>query len=386
MIPFKKSLFIFAGEPSGDLHGSHLLKTLKDLPSLKDYEFQGVAGPLMRKEGMVSFMTTEDFSVMGFSDVLLSLPSLIKKFYKIRNHILKENPEAVILIDYPGFNLRLASHLRKNGYHGKIVQYICPTVWAFGKKRIQVMENHLDLLLTIYPFEKKYFDHSTLQVKYVGHPLSHKIRNHIYKPLEINQSENLIAIFPGSREKEIKRNLPIILEGLKLFNSTSNELNVAISVANDKIQALIDNEIQASKSSKMHFSFIKKEYTYELMKMCHTAIAKSGTVTLELALHKKPTVVVYGLSTLNRWIAKFILRLKLPFYCIVNILQQREVFKELIENGFNPKNLAKTLRETQFNELTRNACIKSCFEIEKELEDNNPSEKAAKEIEKLLKC
>ena len=161
----------------------------------------------------------EEFQVMGFSDVLKALPRLWKHFYSLRNRILAEQPDAVILIDYPGFNLRLARALRQQGYGGKIIQYICPSVWAHGKQRIETLSLHYDLLLTIYPFESTYFEQSLLPVKYVGNPLEENIRTYSYQEnwketLHLPSSEHLIALFPGSRLGEIKKHVPMQLKRL----------------------------------------------------------------------------------------------------------------------------------------------------------------------------
>ena len=158
-------LFIFVGEKSADLHGEKILQALKQLdPAL---HISGVAGPRMRKVGIECILPMEDFQVMGFIDVFLALPKLVRQFYFVADQILSSNPKAVLFIDYPGFNLRMAKHLRKKGYKGKLCHYICPSVWAWGKKRIPLMAKHLDLLLTILPFEKNYFADTDLQVAYV---------------------------------------------------------------------------------------------------------------------------------------------------------------------------------------------------------------------------
>jgi len=371
-----KKIFIFAGEPSGDLHGSHLLKALKN--SIPNCQFEAVAGPLMRNVGVDQLLPMESFAVMGFTDVFLSLPGLIKKFYKVRNYILKSQPDAVILIDYPGFNLRLASILRKKGYTGKIVQYISPTVWAHGSNRIQQMSDTLNLLLTIYPFEKKYFENSPLKVEYIGHPLCQAIQNHHY--IEFKNDQPLIAIFPGSRSGEIKRNFIKILESAASFT----DVTFAISIANEKVKPLIEEILKTS--SLKNYILVPKEQTYELMKNCRTAIAKSGTVTLELALHEKPTVVVYELSRLNRFIAKRILKVNLPFYCIVNILGEGQVFPELIEQGFTSSNLTKHLLSIHVDGIARDTCIAECKRIKATLNELNPTEKAAYSILEVLSC
>lgn len=377
-----QNIFIFAGEPSGDLHGSHLIQALKNLKN--DYKIEAVAGPLMRLQDIDTYMEMEEFAVMGFTDVFLSLPDLIRKFYKIRNHILDTQPDVVILIDYPGFNLRLAAHLRKKGYTGKIVQYICPTVWAWGKNRIQKMNANLDLLLTIYPFEKDYFSKTTLQVDYVGHPISQTLQNYAYTSLGEKAEDHLIAIFPGSREGEIRRNLSKILMSIKHLKKLEPKTIFAISIANDKVLPIIQDMMHSSDLSEEDFMFVPKDKTYELMKACRTAIAKSGTVTLELALHQKPTVVVYELTFLNRFIAKYLMRVNLPYYCIVNILGKSEVFPELIEFGFTSENLSRNLSELNLDGEKREICIRKCQQIKALLAGTDAHQKAAFNIQRLL--
>lgn len=378
-----KNIFIFAGEPSGDLHGSHLVKALKNLSTGSILE--GVAGPLMREQGITFDLKMEDFAVMGFSDVFFSLPSLIKKFYKVRNHILQKTPEAVILIDYPGFNLRLARHLRKKGYSGKIIQYISPTVWAWGKKRIQQMNDTLDLLLTIYPFEKECFADTSLKVEYVGHPCFEKINTHLYTEFKA-KDEELIAIFPGSRLGEIRRNLQKILKSLKNIKQQEPKTKFAISIAEEAFKPIIFEMIKAENLNEEDFIFVPKNKTYELMRHSKTAIAKSGTVTLELALHKKPTVVVYELTLINRFIAKYIMGVNLSFYCIVNILNKNEVFPELIESGFTVENLSLHLNQLHNNAIIRQSCIEKCENVMKILKSDDPSKNAALSIMQALSC
>ena len=163
-------LFIATGEMSGDLHGAKLIHELLALqPNL---QIGAVAGPKMRELPITEFFPMESLRVMGFIDVFLALPKLARQFFAIRNQILKLNPKAVVFIDYPGLHLRLARSLRKKGFKGKLVHFICPTVWAWGKKRIPQMGKTLDLLLTLFPFEKKCFAHTKLPVQYVGHPLA----------------------------------------------------------------------------------------------------------------------------------------------------------------------------------------------------------------------
>lgn len=223
--------FLFAGETSGDLHGSHLIQAIQaiDTSSL----VSGVGGPRMRQQKFDCFVAMEEFQVMGLSDVLKALPKLWRLFFSVRNQILKTKPDAVILVDYPGFNLRLAKSLRKKGFQGKIIQYICPTVWAHGKNRISLLATYYDLLLTIFPFEKNYFSHTSLKVEYIGNPLVETIRTYPYQDdwqtkIGLPTHHEWIALFPGSRLGEITKHLPqqlLAAEELKKKTSASSFCN-----------------------------------------------------------------------------------------------------------------------------------------------------------------
>lgn len=387
-----KRIFIFAGEHSGDLHGSHLIKALKERsPSLI---FEGVCGPCMRALDVHGPLKMEEFEVMGLTDVLLALPRLCRNFHKIRDHILHTSPEAVILIDYPGFNLRLAKALRQYGYQGKIVQYVSPSIWAWGEHRIQAMENTLDLLMVIYPFESAYFnlnDH-TLKTTYVGNPIQEYIRNYVYdetwqEKLGITSTKNLIALFPGSRSSEIKRNLPILLETAQRLSKTQPNIQFAISYPNETTKDLLKTQLALTSISFQKNIFqVPKHYTYELMRDSRTAIAKSGTVMLELALHQRPSIAMYKLTTLNRLYAKYILKLKLPYYCIVNILTNSQVFPEFIEKDLSIDCLSRQLLDLHEDGIKRTNCLNDCERLQKILGQHNASSMAAESVLEMLSC
>lgn len=343
----------------------------------------------MRAQGMGCYLQMEDFEVMGFTDVLRSLPKLWCQFYRVRDEILKTQPSLVFLIDYPGFNLRLAKSLRKKGYQGKIIHYIAPSVWAHGKKRIETMAKSLDALLTIFPFEKKYFSHTPLQVDYVGNPLHEYIENYAYdfhwlQKIGLEKQARLVTLFPGSRQGEIARNLPAMLEASKKLKQEYPEIVFAISCANDLIKGEISKLVQ--ESTLRDVQLVPKSFAYEMMKNSRLALAKSGTVTLELALHECPTVVVYQLTPLNRFIAKHILRLKLPYYCMVNILKAKKVFPEFIEHGFSADNIYLAAKQLYNSTDRREACVADCREVKALLNEKKASLAAAQKIMELLPC
>lgn len=373
-------LFVFAGETSGDLHGEKLLQALYRIhPGLK---IAGVGGPKMRSQGMDCVLPMEKFQVMGFIDVFLALPKLIRQFHFIANQIQRLKPKAVLTIDYPGFNLRMAKYLRKKGFKGKLIHFICPSVWAWGKKRIPVMEENFDLLLSVLPFEKKLFGNNALHVAYVGHPLIERLKHYSYKTLPFLSDKKIIALFPGSRKKEIERNLPLYLDACRALLKKDALLQIALSVSQEDYRPLILEILKEKGWKETEIVLVSADHSYELMKAAFLAIAKSGTVTLELALHRTPTVVTYGVSYFDKIIAYDILRIRLPFYCLVNIIAQKEVFTELIGPQFTLAALEEKT-EALLDESCRTKVQHECDLLIKQLGDKETASAAAKEILKL---
>lgn len=382
--------FIFAGEASGDLHGSGLIRALQD--GRDAISIGGVGGPRMRQEKFECFFPMEEFQVMGFSDVLCSLPHLWKLFYQIRDFILKTKPDCVILIDYPGFNLRLAQALRKQGFTGKLVQYICPTIWAHGKKRIEVLNAYYDLLLTIFPFEADYFANEQLKVEYIGNPLLETIRTYSYQPdwveqMELPTGRDLIALFPGSRLGEIQRHIPQQLTVAAQIKHRYPNVHFALSCAQESLREKLLSLILRGPLRLNHdLHIIPPQHHYDLMRNCKTALAKSGTVTLELAFHCVPTVVHYEVSALNYLFAKYILKLNLPHYCIVNILSNQTIFPEFIGRNLSTDQMKKKLEQLHFNSNQHGYIRKACETLKEQLGLRPSHQHAAKTIQELMRC
>ena len=361
-------LFIVAAEPSADLHGAKLIEELLRLrPNLK---IAAVAGPRMRRMPIQVLSSMESLQVMGFLDVLVALPRLVKQFYSIRRTILGFNPKAVIFIDYPGFNLRLEHSLRKKKYTGRLIHYICPTVWAWGKKRIPRMAETLDLLLTLFPFEKKCFSSTSLRVEYVGHPLSAQI-----PPFSKENCEPILALFPGSRETEILRNFPLQLKAASKLLAIDPQLKIAVSIAQNTLEPLLRT---LSKTASLEF--YSPEKTYELMRKARTAIATSGTVNLELALHGIPTIVNFAIRPFDLFLVQKIFRIHLPFYCIVNIILSKRVFPELFGPNLNEKNLDYWAGKLWFDESAREEVVSGCRELCQALGNRDASQEAASAV------
>jgi lipid-A-disaccharide synthase len=307
-------IFVVAGEVSGDNLGGSILESL--MQQRKDLDVVGIGGPQMRAHGLFPTIPMEELQVMGFIDVIKHLPRLIKIFRSTVQTILHLNPKVVVTIDYPGFNLRLAKSLRKKGYKGKICHVVCPSVWAWGKKRIQTLAHYDDMLLTLLPFEKPLFKETALRVEFIGHPLVKKT------PFETAPEDNLVALFPGSRSHEIERNLPYFL---RLLPKLDPKLKFVISLAQEKHRSLI--------RSMTDLPFLTPTQKPML------AIAKCGTIVLELALRGIPTVVTYKISPLDVALAKWVFRINLPFYSLPNLILNRTLFPELIGPELTDNNL-----------------------------------------------
>jgi len=380
-------IFIFAGEASGDLHGSRLMKELKS--GTTPIEFSGVGGPEMEANGFKSLLPFKDLQVMGFSAVIKSLPTLWRHFYKVKNEIITTQPEAVVLIDYPGFNLRLAKALRKEGYQGKIVQVIAPTVWAHGKNRIDTMASTLDLLLTIYPFESNFFAHTPLKTVYIGNPIQEYLMTYAYdddwkKGCGLCREDSIIALFPGSRLKEIQANLPLQLQTASLLKKNYPEVKFGLSYTQESHLSTIHSLITQSGLRDIHL--IPRKWTYELMRDANAALAKSGTVTLELAMHLCPTVMMYQLSFFDFLMAKFVLQLKLPHYCIVNIIANREIYPEFIGRDIDMTQLYQSFERTYSDTNRRETMKQECLEVRSILGNSNACQNGAKAIQELIRC
>lgn len=372
-----KEIFIFAGEMSADLHGEKLIHSLRQKnPSIHIF---GVGGPRMRRAGMECILPMEAFQVMGFIDVLLALPKLLKHLSFLKKTILKRNPETAIFIDYADFNMLLESKLRKKGYAGKLIHYISPSVWAWRKNRINTLSKNLDLLLVIYPFEVNCFAGTPLKVEYVGHPLVERLNQHDYQTNTLG-SGPILSLFPGSRKKELVRNFPLMLQTISYLKIPS--LTVAVSLCQPRFKPLLE-EIARAQGFQHPLLFIPAEQSYELMKASHLALAKSGTVTLELALHHIPTAVLYKITPLDQWIGKNLFKIILPYYCIVNILLEKQVFPEFIGHDIAAETLARSLQELHDNPLKREICQQDCREIEKLLTQKKTAEEAATAIHAL---
>jgi lipid-A-disaccharide synthase len=377
-------LFVVAAELSADKHGKEIIQKLLSFnPKLK---IAGILGPNLRSLNLECFFPMEKLQVMGFTDVLFALPKILYRFFQLKKKLLRIKPKAILFIDYPEFNLRLEKTLKANRFKGKIFHHISPTVWAWAKKRTLLMEKGIDELFCIFPFEKAFFAKASFNVEYVGHPIFELIQNYQYdlnfhEKYQLKNKGPLLAIFPGSREKEIKRNLEIQLKAAKNLQQQNENLTILLSISDQHLQKSIEKIVV---KIKLKVVYVLADDTYNLMKFCDMAIATSGTITLELAFHKVPTVVTFAIKLIDLIIAQKILKIDLPFYCIVNIIVQKPIFAELYGPNLTLNKLFywsnRLLNDLEY----RNDLISKCQEIIYLFENKSPNLQISKKILSFL--
>jgi lipid-A-disaccharide synthase len=383
------SICIIAGEPSGDLLAASLVQDLRR--HLPQAAIWGMTGMAMREAGVETIYPMERQSVMGFTQVLRHLPTVLQALREVCHRILERRPVLVVLVDYPGFNLRLAKRLRKAGYTGRIVQMVSPSVWAHSPGRIQAMAQTLDMLLTIFPFEADYFRGSGLITHYIGNPVAERVREGSQHPPalleQMAQQHRLVGLFPGSRKQDLDMHLPTLLSAGRELLRRYPDVRLVLSCAHERLPALLHSLRTPGDGLSLGETLLLVDQHHNLGMMgCLTAaIAKSGTMTLELALKGVPTVCCYGISLFNALIVKLVLRVKLPYYCIVNLLRQREVFPERVFRQFTTGQVVEALEPFLMRSPQRSACLQELEELQQELAyPPHPSQRAAQILLELL--
>lgn len=369
---------IIAGEASGDLHGAALIKKLKELDS--SIEFFGIGGDKMIDAGLHALFHIKKMAFLGFTEIIRHLPFISYVQKKLIDYVLSENIMTIVLIDYPGFNLRIAKKLKKLGR--KIIYYISPQVWAWGKKRINKIKKLIDKMIVVFAFEEKLYKEKSIDTSYVGHPLIEHIKNYnylskdeLFEKFSLDKEKEILLLLPGSRKHEIKKIFP---ELIKAADQLATNFNLQIVVAcADNINENIFKDLSDIKNYK-----IIKGYTYDLFKHSYFGIIKSGTSTLEAGYFKLPFVVVYSTNALTYWLGKIFV--KIDSIAMVNILLGEKVIDELIQKEMNSKNLYLTCYNILSNELKYKEIKEKLSRVKLLLGEDGASEKAARIIYSVL--
>jgi lipid-A-disaccharide synthase len=367
--------YIIAGEASGDLHGSNLMKALLKEDVNANFRFWG--GDLMQNVGGTLVKHYKERAFMGFAEVIKNLPKIYKDFSLCKNDIQRFNPDVIIFIDNSGFNLRIAKWAKQQKYRTNY--YISPQVWASRAGRVKAIKRDIDAMYVILPFVEAFYKKYDYQVTFVGHPLIDAIADrtqvdeHEFRAKHELSEKPIIALLPGSRKQEIKNMLSVMLSLVDKY--PDYQFVIAGAPSQD-----FDFYAQFIKSSNVKFIANK---TYDLLSVSTAALVTSGTATLETALFKVPQVVCYKGSAISYQIAKRIITLK--FISLVNLIMDKEVVKELIQNDFNTKNLKREL-DIILDPNERNKFFINYYDLEKKLGGKGASAKTAHLIFKSLQA
>lgn len=320
---------IIAGEVSGDMHGSSLIKEIKEFDP--HVSITGIGGNLMQKNGMELLFHIKDMSFLGFTEVIKHIPFIKRVQKNLLTHIQYENIKEVVLIDYPGFNLNLAPKIKKLG--AKVYYYISPQIWAWGQGRVKKIKKYIDKMIVLFPFEKEFYERAGVEVEYVGHPLIDRIaeynflsKEELYNKLGLEKSQEILLVMPGSREQEIERIFPEVIKGAQRI---SHKFNLQIVVA---CSENIAEESLTEIGNDIDFTICTGN-NYDLLKHAKFGIIKSGTSTLETGLMKLPSIVVYKTAELTYRIGKALA--KINNIAMANIIVGETVLPELIQDEVN---------------------------------------------------
>ena len=336
-----KSILLVAGEVSGDMYGADLVKALKQRQS--GLSFFGLGGDMMQDCGVKLLEHTNNLAIMGFSEVLPKIFFFRKLIKKIEKAIKKNAPVAIVLIDYPGFNLKLSKKLKNSSI--PIYYYIPPKVWAWRKKRVNTLKKYVDKLFVIFPFEDSLYKSEGINVEYVGNPLIQQISKMSFKNEENTyfdaDADYKVALLPGSRIQEIKNMFPIMLETTKKFSEKN--ISFVVAAPNEYIEKKI---LELSNAFK-----ICVDSTLSVVKNADAAIITSGTASLEAALLKTPHILIYRTSKITFWLIKKFLKIR--HVGLVNIILKKSVCPEILQDALTPSNLSKELDILLFQKRVR---------------------------------
>ena len=355
--------YIIAGEASGDLHASNLMKELKAQDPSAQFRCWG--GDLMKAQGAELVKHYRDLAFMGFTEVLMNIRTIFRNIDLCKKDIMDHRPDVLILVDYPGFNLRIAEFAKAEGI--KVFYYISPQVWAWKQSRVHKIKKIVDRMFVILPFEKEFYERFDYKVDFVGHPLLDAVANYSSTPDSppLKEPKPIIALLPGSRRQEISVMLPLMLSMRKYYPDHQFIVAGAPSQPEEFYRELIN-------SPEIHLVFGQ---TYHLLQRAKAALVTSGTATLETALFSVPEVVCYKGGKISYLIARQLIKVK--YISLVNLIMDKEIVKELIQDELNEKNLKIEL-DKLLDDKFRVKMLSDFDELKKKLGGSGASATAAR--------
>ena len=333
-----KKIFILTGEPSGDKLASTVISKL--MAQSPNVEYLSVGGSHIKKLGIQSIFDLKDITYLGFTSVLLNIFKIRNKINKTVDEIIKFNPDILFSVDSPDFTLRVAERVKRINNNIKTIHYVAPQVWVWRKNRVKKIKKFIDHILLLFNFEKKYFDQENIRTTFVGHPLIEKNGNvkTVLNDL-ISKDKKIISIFPGSRKSETNILLPILLDFIKLMNNNENIYSFIFHATEDNKDFILN---QVNNSGLDNIDIVSDEdIKSQILSNSIFAVSKSGTVSLQISSSNIPSIIIYKLSFINFMIFKLLVNVK--FANIINIINNREVIPELLQNECNAKEIFNTV-------------------------------------------
>ena len=371
-----KKIFVLTGEPSGDILASTVIFKLKI--QNPEIEYLSVGGAHIKKLGIKSIFDLKDITYLGFTSVLFNIFKIRNKINKTVNEIIKFNPDILFSVDSPDFTLRVAEKVKKINKNIKTVHYVAPQVWVWRKKRVKKIKKFIDHMLLLFSFEKKYFDEENIQNTFVGHPLIEKDKNTktVLNNL-ISKDKKIISIFPGSRMSETSVLLPILLDFVKLMNKKDLIYSFVFHATDENKEFIIKH---VKETDLINIDVISDEsIKSQILSNSIFAVSKSGTVSLQISNSNIPSIIIYKLNFINFIIFKWLVNVK--FVNIINIINDKEIIPELLQNECNAEEIYKTVVYLLKNpELTK----KQLSDCNKTLEGIKSKTSSSNEVATIL--
>ncbi len=375
----KKKIVIIAGEASGDLHGSGLVRELKRINP--DLEIFGMGGDRMKKEGVELVFHIDQLSIMGFWEVIKNFSFIRRVMRTMISEVENRRPDLAVLIDYPGFNLRFARKVKNLGI--PVAYYISPQVWAWGGNRVKKMQNLIDRMIVVFPFEKPIYDKFHIPCEFVGHPLLEVTRpvlseEDFQRKFDLRKNDSVIGLLPGSRWQEVEKILPLMLESCRILNPRVNNIRLRLGLAptikKEKAESIIS-------SSKLAVT-IAENSTYDVMKHAHLLLITSGSATLECAILGTPFLVLYQTSFWTYLVAKSLIQI--PHIALANVVAGKQIVPEFIQKKAKPQKIADEMYDI-LNDQKRYKIMQSELEkVKEKLGEEGASKKAAQIVMSML--
>ena len=367
-----KKIFILTGEPSGDRLASKVISKIKN--TKPDIEYLSVGGEHLKALGIKSLYDLKEITYLGFTRVLLNIFKIKKKINETVDKIIEFNPDILFSVDSPDFTLRVAERVKKLKPETKIIHYVAPQVWVWREHRVKKLKNFLDHILLLFPFEKQYFEKENINCTFVGHPLlEDNEKNKIDIKNVIGEDKKIISIFSGSRSSEINVLTPILLKFIKMMEEKYDDIHFIFHTTNEHRQTL-KNQVSKEEFKNCDVISDEKIKSY-ILKKSFFAVAKSGTISLEICNANVPSIIIYKINFINFFIVKMLVKVK--FANIINIAAGKEIIPELLQEKCNAKNIFNKVDEFLTNPDLSTNQINQFKEIIKDFKTNKSSDLAS---------